>query len=67
MFVGEVIGMLGGFKNVINIFVACDTDGDFVGRADVVRAEQSALKSVRVREGCNKLTKLLSVLLLLHN
>lgn len=53
----EFIDRLGGFNNAISIFVACDVDGEPVGSAGVARAARSALKSARVRNGYNLLTK----------
>ncbi len=53
----EFIDRLNGFNNAINIFVACDADGDPVGGADIAKAARSALKNPRQRRGYNLLTK----------
>ncbi len=51
------IDRLNGFNNAINIFVACDADGDPVGGDDIAKAARSALRDPRQCRGYNVFTK----------
>lgn len=53
----EFLDRLGGFNNAINIFVACDKDGDPVGDEDIAKEARAALKNPRCRKGYNLVTK----------
>lgn len=53
----EFIDRLGGFNTAINIHVACDSDGEPIGDADIAGAAREAMKIARHRKGYNLLTK----------